>query len=211
MKIFCNKYFFLGVIAFSFMLSSCSTVDNLAVKWKYRNDFKLAKASPDNEVNAKEQAKNVFIQIADKDEQSNIAGNAITDEVKTKSVAKKICKEETKRNSSTLNSKAQESRETISPKATKKIERLEKAKKATGNGSIWGALSLVFGLLGFLTFWLGITGVLFGLLAIIFGIIGLTGNKDGKGMAIAGIIFGALGLILGGAWLAFVLAAASSL
>jgi hypothetical protein len=39
----------------------------------------------------------------------------------------------------------------------------------------------------------------------------LTGNKDGKGMAIAGIIFGALGLILGGAWLAFVLAAASSL
>ena len=56
-------------------------------------------------------------------------------------------------------------------------------------GPIFGILSFVFGLLGWITF-----PLLFGLAAIVLGIIGL--NKELNGLAIAGLVLGALLLII---------------
>lgn len=57
--------------------------------------------------------------------------------------------------------------------------------------------SLVFGILGFLTGFLGI-GILLGLVAVILGVIALAKHSAGKGMAIAGLITGGLALLFGG-------------
>jgi hypothetical protein len=56
--------------------------------------------------------------------------------------------------------------------------------------------SLILGIFGFLTGFLGI-GILLGLIAVILGIISLANKRPSKGMAIAGIIVGALALLLG--------------
>ena len=56
--------------------------------------------------------------------------------------------------------------------------------------------SLVVGVIGFLTGFLGI-GILLGLIAVILGIVSLAKHKGGKGQAITGIVFGALALFLG--------------
>ncbi len=56
-------------------------------------------------------------------------------------------------------------------------------------GPIFGILSFIFGLLGWVTF-----PLLFGLAAIVLGIIGL--NKELNGLAIAGLVLGALLLII---------------
>lgn len=56
-------------------------------------------------------------------------------------------------------------------------------------GPIYGILSLVFGILGWVTL-----PLLFGLAAIVLGIIGL--HKDMNGLAIAGLILGSLLLII---------------
>ena len=56
-------------------------------------------------------------------------------------------------------------------------------------GPIFGILSLVFGILGWVTL-----PLLFGLAAIVLGIIGL--HRELNGLAIAGLVLGALILII---------------
>ena len=60
--------------------------------------------------------------------------------------------------------------------------------------SIWGILSLSFGIIGFFTLFSPIVSIAFSLLAIIFGIIGLTNKVNW--MEIVGLILGVLMTIL---------------
>lgn len=57
--------------------------------------------------------------------------------------------------------------------------------------------SLVLGIIGFLTAFMGL-GILLGLVAIILGIIALVKHHGGKGMAIAGLILGVVTFVFGG-------------
>lgn len=70
--------------------------------------------------------------------------------------------------------------------------------------------SLVLGILGFLTGFIGI-GVLLGLIAVILGTISLVKHGGGKGFAIAGIITGGIAFLFGGVLLAITLTAYSGI
>ena len=74
-----------------------------------------------------------------------------------------------------------------------------------GSGLAIGAL--IAGVLALVSFWTVFGGILLGVVAIVLGLVALSrvrkGLAGGRGMAIAGIVTGALGLVLGIAWAAF--------
>ncbi len=69
----------------------------------------------------------------------------------------------------------------------------------SGKTNTMALLSLIFGILGIITF-IVLIGYLFAILAIIFGILGLSqiksSGESGSGMAIAGIICGAIPILI---------------
>ena len=70
--------------------------------------------------------------------------------------------------------------------------------------------SLVLGILGFLTGFIGI-GILLGLVAVVLGVIVLVKHHAGKGMAIAGLITGGLAVVFGGLFFLISLTALSGI
>ncbi len=71
-------------------------------------------------------------------------------------------------------------------------------KKMVGGGAHWSNIvSLCTGILGFILLFLFFRlGLILCVNAVVFGIIGLTGDKEGKGMGIAGFVLGGIGLII---------------
>ncbi|MEV3993432.1 DUF4190 domain-containing protein [Streptomyces sp. NPDC049837] len=78
---------------------------------------------------------------------------------------------------------------------------------APANGM--GITALVLGIIAVVVFCLWGLGVILGVLALIFGIIGRKkaqrGEANNHGMALAGIILGAVGIVISGAFLAFMI------
>ncbi|WP_444852279.1 DUF4190 domain-containing protein [Streptomyces sp. NPDC000229] len=72
-----------------------------------------------------------------------------------------------------------------------------------------GITALVLGIISVVVFCLYGLGIVLGILALIFGIIGRKkaqrGEANNHGMALAGIILGAVGIVVGGAFLAFMI------
>lgn len=68
----------------------------------------------------------------------------------------------------------------------------------SGSGDGFAVASMVLGIIGICTFWLGV-GVITSVIAVIFGLITLCSNtrrKQGKGMAIAGLATGGFALAI---------------
>lgn len=79
-------------------------------------------------------------------------------------------------------------------KKEKKIRRFLK-RFAAGDVHWSNIVSLCTGILGFILSFLG-WGLLLSIGGLVFGIIGVSGDKGGKGMGIAGIILGSIGFII---------------
>lgn len=186
---------FLGIIALAVFLSSCSSLENLSVKWKHRNDY-WVKKSETSTSRAKHKSSEVDSAKEIKPIEKEMAQKAKTSAVIAASNESASSVASTKNLTIGSATKDQKVSKPASP-LEKKVSKLQKRfKKVNENGSTWGGLAFVFGLLGLVGLFFYGPIVILSLFAIIFGIISISGDKNGQGLGIVGLILGILTILI---------------
>lgn len=186
------------------VLSSCSSLDRLSVKWKYRNDFWVKTSK--NQQPVKETSKSVAVEnhvvFAETPAQTTL-----NEEEMLVAPSQSVVEAPTNITKATNGVNSAKSEKASVKEMVKQVKQQLKEQKASkssdgatfANISIYSALlAILFAVIGGLAAvaFLGTLAYLLGAVAIISGIISLIAGEGRNGQAVLGIILGALAFLL---------------